>query len=137
MTSSLGIPGFAFSSAWVASTLPDLLLYRLPPSFWHAPFHLACGFPSSTPLLSWAPTRMLLTLVPLSPSFLLRAARLPWGSKVICAFWFAMGIQSDLLLSLRYHCPRQPLINFTVCRALWPRYPHKSLEVISFASALL
>ena len=29
-----------------------------------------------------------------------RAARLPWRSKVICAAQFAMGIQSDLLLSL-------------------------------------
>ena len=53
--------------------------------FCPAPFHLACGFPSFPPLLSWALTLMLLILAPLASSSPFRAARLPWGSKVICA----------------------------------------------------
>ena len=53
--------------------------------FCPAPLHLACGFPSFPRLLSWAITLMLLTLAPFAPSSPLRAARLPWGSKVICA----------------------------------------------------
>ena len=99
---SLGIQGFAFSPARVAWPCLDLLNFRLPPFFLPCPLHMACGFPSFPLLLSWAFTLMLLTLAPFAPSSLFRAARLPWGSKVICAV-SSMGIQSDLLLSQRYH----------------------------------
>ena len=59
--------------------------------FCPASFPLACGFPSFPLLLSWALTFILLTLAPLAPSSPFRAARLPWGSKVICAVSLPWG----------------------------------------------
>ena len=46
---------------------------------------------------------------------------------------FALSVCSPVSCALHSY---SPLINFTVCRTLWLRYPHKSLE-LSFASALL
>ena len=90
-----GIQGFASA---LHGLLKPFMTYFYTVSlllFCPAPFHLACGFLSFTPLLSWALTLMLLILAPLAPSSPFRAARLPWGSKVICAGsspWGSKGI---------------------------------------------
>ena len=64
--------------SWLTSILSPSFFSVLPLLIWPV------GFPPPL-LLSWAITLMLLTLAPLAPSSPFRAARLPWGSKVICA----------------------------------------------------
>ena len=63
------------------------------PSSWHSSWSFRPSWYLSSPSLSFC---LSLSSPPPSP----RVARLPWGSKVICAAQFAMGIQCDLLLSL-------------------------------------
>ena len=91
-----------FNPSWFASALQDFSFFLT--SFlliMHTLFHLACGFLSplcslSSPsnylaLGSWALTLVLYTPAPSALPPTLRAAWLPWGSKVICAVSLPWG----------------------------------------------
>ena len=98
---------------------------------WHSSWSFRPSWYLSSPSLSFC---LSLSSPPPSP----HVARLPWGSKVICAAQFAMGIQCDLLLSLHGSIVIDCLwfssltsITLDLCP------PHKTLGLIAWAAAQL